>query len=674
MSNDEMRRFCVVGKGGVTRVVVAPLMSLLFWLPLLPSLLGSFSTPPSFLIYAWTSSITAKVYHSSSFLRTAKIHCDIAPELDPTLVAQVHHWVSTALGDKDDADESQNDMTKDTVKTHKKDDRYATVRALVATNHPDDRVTADPLTVKNNHPHQLVYGELSIPVLAKILDAVGVQPNDRFLDIGSGDGGLVYGAAMLYPPEYLTKVRGIELIPGLVERSQNHGRTLQQSLLSKDDKDNDEIDGMIASLDRTEFTLGNIYEAESDWNVQQILQDTTLAICFATTWSQGNNKQPSNTTAIHNNISLNRRQIPQLSHALQYLPPGARIVVVDGRLDDTHENQYEWKGDLRIQCPDTAPYSVASLYKRRHQDTQQLESTIGTPNLVSDTTVVAPPPPPVATSRRHVLSTAATALMAAATSSTAFPYQPAWAAVATTTTATCDRTVSVWQRGNRLIYLLGTAHISEQSATLAGQLVRDTHPGAVFVELDLRRVAGVSSRDMVVDNKTGIVSTRLALNVNDEAGSRVVIPQITPVSERSDALDLRLLARGGGGGTSTPVAVPALEASSFGSSSNNNGNSAVMSPQSTTAAATAPQPLKKPNFIQSKLNDWGAALVGRAIRGLYSNLGQQGFSPGEEFVTAVKEGQAIGRYALFMHSIYRGVAHFIHRTHLSIYSLSLISI
>jgi hypothetical protein len=33
---------------------------------------------------------------------------------------------------------------------------------------------------------------------------------------------------------------------------------------------------------------------------------------------------------------------------------------------------------------------------------------------------------------------------------------------------------------DRLIYLLGTAHISEVSAQLAGQLVRDTHPNAVW--------------------------------------------------------------------------------------------------------------------------------------------------------------------------------------------------
>jgi hypothetical protein len=36
--------------------------------------------------------------------------------------------------------------------------------------------------------HQLIYGELSVPVLATILDAVGVEYRERFLDLGSGDG------------------------------------------------------------------------------------------------------------------------------------------------------------------------------------------------------------------------------------------------------------------------------------------------------------------------------------------------------------------------------------------------------------------------------------------------------------------------------------------------------
>lgn len=68
-----------------------------------------------------------------------------------------------------------------------------------------------------------------------------------------------------------------------------------------------------------------------------------------------------------------------------------------------------------------------------------------------------------------------------------------------TSAATCDPAVSVWKLSSsggtddeRLVYLLGTAHISSKSAEVAGQLVRDVIPQAVFVELDLKRVGGIA--------------------------------------------------------------------------------------------------------------------------------------------------------------------------------------
>ena len=39
--------------------------------------------------------------------------------------------------------------------------------------------------------------------------------------------------------------------------------------------------------------------------------------------------------------------------------------------------------------------------------------------------------------------------------------------------ATCDPAVSIWRRGNRLIYLLGTAHISQISGRLSGSMPCD---------------------------------------------------------------------------------------------------------------------------------------------------------------------------------------------------------
>lgn len=56
----------------------------------------------------------------------------------------------------------------------------------------------------------------------------------------------------------------------------------------------------------------------------------------------------------------------------------------------------------------------------------------------------------------------------------------------------CNDAISSWKKGeNRVVHLLGTAHVSTESAETAGLLVRSTKPNAVFVELDLKRVQKV---------------------------------------------------------------------------------------------------------------------------------------------------------------------------------------
>uniref|UniRef100_A0A7S0CDZ2 TraB family protein n=1 Tax=Proboscia inermis TaxID=420281 RepID=A0A7S0CDZ2_9STRA len=54
--------------------------------------------------------------------------------------------------------------------------------------------------------------------------------------------------------------------------------------------------------------------------------------------------------------------------------------------------------------------------------------------------------------------------------------------------ALCDSNVSTFTKNGRTVHLLGTAHISSVSAQLAGRVVRETSPDAVFVELDAKRV------------------------------------------------------------------------------------------------------------------------------------------------------------------------------------------
>jgi TraB/PrgY/gumN family len=165
--------------------------------------------------------------------------------------------------------------------------------------------------------------------------------------------------------------------------------------------------------------------------------------------------------------------------------------------------------------------------------------------------------------------------------------------------ATCDATVSVWQRENRLVYILGTAHISETSANLAGQLVRDVHPDAVFVELDLKRVGGLAN-------------TKPELNEP-----------------------------GGDGGTvpASMILIPAISTTAATLGSETTASSTALVPSGAELATSMPTSRRATSGFGL---DIGAAAVGNAIRGMYKNLNQAGFNPGDEFVEAVREGRRIG--------------------------------
>mmetsp|Transcript_20514 Transcript_20514/g.56626 ORF Transcript_20514/g.56626 Transcript_20514/m.56626 type:complete len:485 (-) Transcript_20514:58-1512(-) len=270
----------------------------------------------------------------------------------------------------------------------------------------------------------------------------------------------------------------------------------------------------------------------------------------------------------------------------------------------------------------------------------------------------------VTTSRRQWLKSTLVAATVATT--TAGIHQSAAIAATTTTVVTpvvtrgavCDASVTVWQRngGGALLYLLGTAHISEQSADLAGQLVEQTHPNAVMVELDLKRLGGGGSATSSSSNNKSkssssdvgpalaappdISPTRVILTPasfstddgdDDEADnanrkqSRIVIPRVNNIPTLNASVE-------------TPSSSSLLASSS---------TSSEVSPATTTATTSMSKTnIDKPpglfsGFRQGLLNA-GAAAVGGAIRGMYKNLGQAGFQPGQEFVNAMAAGQAQG--------------------------------
>lgn len=167
----------------------------------------------------------------------------------------------------------------------------------------------------------------------------------------------------------------------------------------------------------------------------------------------------------------------------------------------------------------------------------------------------------------------------------------------------CDPSVSTFRNpsNNRIIHILGTAHISSASADVAGQLVRSTKPDAVFVELDAKRVGraipkpAISDQPKEVDDVTGGTATSMATaNVSSPSSSSENSPIIGPAPDQ------------------------AIQQSAPTVSSRN------------------------PFNLKEKIMNKASQAVGNSIKGLYQKLESDGFSAGEEFVVAVREGLSIG--------------------------------
>lgn len=264
----------------------------------------------------------------------------LAPEIPAAHLSRVSRLVSEALGDEGVGGRSVDDATDSAAAAA----RYASVRSAVADFNRDIPVPAN----------ELVYGELSVPTLGTILDAVGLQEEETFLDVGAGDGACVLGASLLYNQDdttVISKCIGVEIVPGLVDRSRRHSEKLAELL--QREKGNDS--GLRQTQAQVEFLLGDVHDSR-DQMMSQVLSQATVVVCFATTWCAGNTESGDKT-------SLQGRRLPKLSKALSTLKRGARVVIIDGKLDS--RDGFVWQGDLRIVCPDTAPYSTATLYYKK---------------------------------------------------------------------------------------------------------------------------------------------------------------------------------------------------------------------------------------------------------------------------------------------------------------------
>lgn len=310
-------------------VSVVSLLRILLWTSLLPS---SLSFASSFGVILSPSSFRTSFSTSVSLT-------SIAPELSFKRKEYAAKIIDRVFGKED---------------SRTWDKRREDARAT--TNDNDQNATTSLQLLQNIPEHELVYGELGIEALATILDAVGVHKGDVFLDIGSGDGLLVVGASLLFPG-YLRAARGIEIVQELHQRSLKFQDKFCERLR---DGGNDETEPREEEFPKVSFHLGNIYETGTNQNKQDgrgsssflDFSKVTLAVCFATTWS--------------NNIPGKR--LDRLSRVLgqggcSELPIGAKLVIIDGVLEPSRDG-YVYEGELKLHCPDTAPYSLARLYTR----------------------------------------------------------------------------------------------------------------------------------------------------------------------------------------------------------------------------------------------------------------------------------------------------------------------
>ena len=192
---------------------------------------------------------------------------------------------------------------------------------------------------------------------------------------------------------------------------------------------------------------------------------------------------------------------------------------------------------------------------------------------------------------------------------------------------TCDTSVSVWtQPGTgRLVYLLGTSHVSSSSAKLAGRLVNDVRPQAVFVELDKKRINTVS-----IATAAGAppLETKRETSGSDSAGGKSMMEytkSLKPSFQEEEDSDEEM-----------PVLT--TEANYLGSGTE--GFAAMRGLMSPTGPS--PKSSSGESSAEAAFASEGPKWLGRAIDLQYDKLAESGFSSGEDILSALKAGKRVG--------------------------------
>jgi hypothetical protein len=163
----------------------------------------------------------------------------------------------------------------------------------------------------------------------------------------------------------------------------------------------------------------------------------------------------------------------------------------------------------------------------------------------------------------------------------------------------CDDAISVLKRGERTVYLMGSAHISSESAVLAQQLVRTAKPDTIFVELDKKRVMGKLGGGLG-DAGAGSSGSTGGAGGGDGSGG-----EGSTVASQSRVLE----------------SAPAKLAETNSARDSTRGNQ-----------------LNPFSALKGKLVAAAGAGLGKLIGGMYKQLDSAGFTSGAEFVVAINEG------------------------------------
>ena len=156
------------------------------------------------------------------------------------------------------------------------------------------------------------------------------------------------------------------------------------------------------------------------------------------------------------------------------------------------------------------------------------------------------------------------------------------------------------------IYLIGTAHISNASALLVKDVISAVKPTQVMIELDESRIQRMGP------SKKSTSNTNLQ-NDNNNMNDQQIQNQKIDTEGSSSSSD---------GSYRVPTSEEKKQA------------------KSEFYKDSVKEMTKMPTF-RDRLVGVGAAVLGSAIRALYSTLDKSGFSSGQEFVVAVEEARKL---------------------------------